>query len=227
MVFDAILDLLFPRTCHLCDTLLSNEEKYVCATCLSRMPRTIYHRRDLNPMEQRFAGLFPFERATGHFFYSKDSDLSVLMQNLKYRHFRGLAEYLGSVTAKELLPTGFFNDIDLIAPVPMHFLKKARRGYNQTEEIARGISKETGISVSDALIAARPHHTQTALSLFERKKNTEGIFLLRHPEEFKDKHILLLDDVCTTGSTLTSAATEIHAKEKSVRISILTLGVTF
>lgn len=222
-----IIDLLFPRTCHLCDNLLAREEKYICTTCLSRMPRTIYHRRDMNPMEQRFAGIFPFERATGHFFYSRNSDLSVLMQDLKYRHFRGLAEYLGSVVAKELLPTGFFSDIDLIAPVPMHFIKKARRGYNQTEEIARGISGETGIPVSLALTAARPHYTQTALSLYERRKNTEGMFRLKRPEEFRDRHILLLDDVCTSGSTLISAGTEIHAKEKSARISILTLGVTF
>lgn len=101
----------------------------------------------MNPMEQRFAGIFPFERGSGHFFYAGDSDLSALMHDLKYRHYKGLAEEMGKIVAQELITTPFLSDIDMILPIPMHFLKKARRGYNQTEEIAKGIHSITGIPV--------------------------------------------------------------------------------
>ncbi|WP_280120111.1 ComF family protein [Sangeribacter muris] len=191
------------------------------------MPRTLYHRTYMNPMEQRFAGIFPFERGSGHFFYAGDSDLSALMHDLKYRHYKGLAEEMGKIVAQELITTPFLSDIDMILPIPMHFLKKARRGYNQTEEIAKGIHSITGIPVKTNLRATRPHRTQTKLTFDERRNNTKGIFKVTEECELKGKHILLLDDVCTTGSTLTSAATEILQAAPTSRISLLTIGVTF
>ena len=190
----------------------------------------------MNPMEQRFAGIFPFERGSGHFFYAGDSDLSALMHDLKYRHYKGLAEEMGKIVAQELITTPFLSDIDMILPIPMHFLKKARRGYNQTEEIYTlslhdalpiCIHSITGIPVKTNLRATRPHRTQTKLTFDERRNNTKGIFKVTEECELKGKHILLLDDVCTTGSTLTSAATEILQAAPTSRISLLTIGVTF
>jgi len=178
-------------------------------------------------MEMRFAGLFPFVRATGHFFYSSGSELSTLMQDLKYRHFRGLGKHLGSVVAKELLSTGFLNDIDLLMPVPMHFFKKAKRGYNQTEEIGAGISEISGIPISSALKAKRPHLTQTALSLDQRRKNLSNVFDVKEGASLSARHILIIDDVCTTGTTLTAAAETILKASPTSRVSLLTLGVTF
>lgn len=255
------VDFIFPPGCHLCGAPLPSGKDYLCPVCVSRLPRTLYHRIPMNGMEQRFAGIFPFERATGHFFYSSKSDISLLMQDLKYRRFRGLARYLGELVAKELSMTPFFTDIDAIIPVPMHYIKKAKRGYNQTEEIAKGISNITGIPVNTNLKAIRPHRTQTSLTLNQRRTNTTGIFRLDNPTQItplhpndagqhhplnaekhtlfnadlKDSidadkqypHILLLDDVCTTGSTLISAAEAIHTAAPFLRISILTLGVTF
>ena len=109
----------------------------------------------------------------------------------------------------------------------MHFLKQARRGYNQTVEIARGISAVTDIPVASNLRAVRGHRTQTLLSLEERVKNTEGIFRLRNPEEIDGKNVLILDDVCTTGTTLATAAITIHNAAPNSAITLLTLGVTF
>ncbi len=220
-------DFIFPRYCHLCGAKLSEGEKYICPTCISRLPRTLFHRSDMNPMEQRFAGLFPFKHATGYFFYSSNSDLSILIQDLKYRQFRGLARQMGAIIARELMMTPFLSDIDYIIPVPLHVFKKARRGYNQTEEIAKGIAEITGIPVRLNLKAVRPHRTQTRLTAEQRLKNTSDVYKLARPEELSGKHILLLDDVCTTGSTLTSAAKAILQTSPSIGISILTVGVTF
>lgn len=222
-----LLDYLYPRVCHICGVTLSGHERYLCTPCLARMPRTHYHRQPDNPMEQRFFGIFPFERATGHFFYSRGSDLASLVHDFKYHAFPGLAAYLGEVVATELLTTGFLSDIDVVIPVPMHFLKKARRGYNQTERIAGGVSKVSAIPVSHNLKAVRPHRTQTAMTLSERIENTRGIFRLDSPEEIDGKVVLLLDDVCTTGATLSAAAEAIISAAPSARISLLTLGVTF
>lgn len=175
----------------------------------------------------RFAGIVPFERATGHFFYSSGSEISQLMQDLKYRRFRNFARFMGETVGNELNMTGFFSDIDAIIPIPMHFLKKARRGYNQTEEIAFGLAQATGLSVDRSLRAQRPHVTQTSLSLEGRQKNLKDVFALRTTHNLDGKHILLLDDVCTTGSTLAEAAATLHKNASGIRISMLTLGVTF
>ena len=223
----ALGSYLFPRVCHLCGLPLPGGREYVCPSCLARMPRTLYHRMPGNPMEQRFMGLFPFRRATGHFFYSRGSDLALLMADLKYRRFRGLAFRLGAIVGEELLATGFFSDVDVIAPVPMHFMKKARRGYNQAEEICRGLSRAVSLPVSLNLKAVRGHRTQTAMTLDERRENTSGIFRLDRPEEIDGRHLLLVDDVCTTGSTLASAAEQVLSRAPGATVSLLTVGVTF
>lgn len=221
------VEFIFPRNCFLCNTKLQSGDDYLCPLCLSRLPRTHYHNIEMNRMEHRFAGRFPFEHATGHFFYSSHSDISILMQDLKYRHFRGLAKYLGKKVGEELVITPFLSGIDAIIPIPMHYLKKARRGYNQTEEIAKGLSEVTSIPVIYNLKASKPHKTQTSMTIEQRRSNTEGIFTVHKRDQLTGKHILLLDDVCTTGSTLTSAALALHDSSPGIRLSILTLGVTF
>ncbi len=224
----SLLHYLFPPTCHLCGEIISSEtDSPICAPCLANLPRTLYHARRGNPMEMRFAGKFPFERATGHFFYSSKSELSQLIQDLKYRHFRRLAKFMGHTVGSELLPSGFLSEIDAIVPIPIHFLKKARRGYNQTEEIADGLSKATDIPVIKIIKATRPHQTQTSLSADQRLSNLKDVFTFSPVENMNTKHILLLDDICTTGATLCSAATVIASQRPDIKISLLTLGVTF
>ena len=223
----SILEFIFPRQCHICGVTLGDTERYICATCLSRMPRTLFHRQPDNAMEQRFMGQFPYRQATGHFFYSRGSELAVLMHDLKYHRFPGLARYLGEVVATELLPTGFLSDIDVVVPVPMHPLKQARRGYNQTIEIARGISRVTSIEVAQNLRAGKSLRIHTSMTLEQRLKNTQGVFGVRRPDELDGKGVLLIDDVCTTGATLSAAATALTEACPNIELSLLTLGVTF
>ncbi len=221
-----IVDLMFPPECHVCGAPLAPHDRFVCPGCLSHLPRTGYHRRPLNPMEERFAGKFRFDRATGHFFYSRDSSLSVLIQDMKYRGFPGIGTLLGEVAASELFPTGFFNSVEAIVPVPMHFFKRARRGYNQTDHIAVGISKATGIPVVNALKAVKGHKTQTALSSEERLENLASVFEAVRGDEIEGRGVLVVDDVCTTGATLSAAATTLLKSHPSA-LSLFSLGVTF
>lgn len=222
-----LLNFIFPPRCHICDNNLAPNERFICTGCLTKLPRSGYHRRHLNPMEERFAGHFPFVRATGHFLYARGSELSQLFQDMKYRGFPKIGELLGSTVATELYPTGFFSEIDLILPVPMHFFKQMHRGYNQTHHIAAGISKVTKLPVDLSLQATRAHRTQTSLSGEERLANTSGIFALKNPQLLEGKGILLIDDVCTTGATISEAATVVTNAVGNCRLYILTIGVTF
>lgn len=226
MLLSHLLNVMFPPECHICGSSLTAAERFACAHCLSCLPRSGYHRRNPNPMEERFAGIFPFDKATGHFLYSRESPLSQLIQDMKYRHFPSIGNMLGRLAASELFSTGFFSAIDVAVPVPMHFFKQARRGYNQTVRIAAGISEATGIPVAEALKACRPHRTQTSLSREQRLANTSGIFKVAAPDMVKGKNVLLVDDICTTGATITSAS-EALWKASPASLSIFTLGVTF
>lgn len=234
-----LLDFLFPRRCHLCGAPLSEApdkkkgdgillcgEKYICSPCLNHLPRSLYHRREHNPMAERFLGYFPFRSATGHFLYSHDSSLAKLIHDFKYHGFPGLARHLGYITGMELLPTGFFTDIDVIVPVPVHIFKQACRGYNQAMLFALGVSDATGLPAVDALKAVRRHRSQTGFSPEERRRNVENIFRLRKNYLGSEKGVLIVDDVCTTGATLTAAAQAIISQKPDISVSLLTLAVT-
>ena len=222
-----ILNLFYPAECHVCGNALAPHERFICTPCLESLPRTGYHRNPRNPMEEKFAGRFPFVAATGHFFYTKDSSVATLIQDMKYRNFPSIGNKLGEIAAKELYTTGFFNDIDVIVPLPMHFFKKAKRGYNQTDRIAAGISKVTGMPVEDALKMRRPRKTQTSLSRLERLSNAESLFIPHRNTDLDGKGVLLVDDICTTGATLGAAAKALSDKFPLIRLYLFTLGVTF
>lgn len=189
------------------------------------MPRTNYHLRKDNPVERLFWGKMPLERATAYFFYHKGSDFRNILYLLKYGGRKDLGEVMGRFMAAELLPAGFFRDIDRIVPVPLHPRKQKQRGYNQSECIVRGISAVTGIPADTSSVVRVKHtDTQTRKSVYERWENVDGIFEVRHPELFKGKHILIVDDVLTTGSTTTACA-DVFKGVEGIRISILTLAV--
>lgn len=222
-----LLNFLYPPQCHLCGNDLTLEEKFICNPCVETLPRTGYHRNFRNPMEERFAGRFPFMAATGHFFYSKDSSLAQLIQDMKYRNFPSIGDKMGEIVGKELYISGFLNDVDIIVPVPMHFLKKARRGYNQVEHIAAGISKASGLPVVKALKMVRQRKTQTALSGIERLSNAQDLFCSRKNFDIDGKGVLLIDDICTTGATLSAAAKSLVTSFPESRLYLFALAVTF
>lgn len=226
---NALLEYILPRTCHICGRQLGKDERYLCRRCLTKLPRSNFHRVKDNPMEQRFMGIVPYDRCTGLLLYTPNSELASVLHDMKYRKFRDLGRYMGEVMGRELLNTGFFNGVDMLMPVPMHWWKQARRGYNQAEQLCIGISKVTGIPVDTSLRAVRGHRTQTALNHDQRLENLKNIFVVRNTERLSGKHILLVDDVCTTGATLTAAAEPLATAVSypAGHISLLSLAVTF
>lgn len=221
-----IADFFMPRTCHLCGCTLRDTERTFCVRCIETLPRSLYHLMPLNPMERRFAGIVPFVRATGYFIYSRNSELAAAIHDMKYRQFPSVGRRLGEIVGEELHMSGFFNGADCIAPVPMHWWKKCRRGYNQVDHIADGLSTATGLPVVNVLQAARSHKTQTAMTLQQRIENLKGSFRVSDTDALRGKGLVLVDDVCTTGSTLRALAEEVIAAVPDCRLFLLSLSVT-
>lgn len=221
----SFISLLFPRCCVVCGRSLAKGEECICAMCNINLPRTNYHLQKDNQVEQLFWGKIPLERATSFFFYRKGSDFRQILHQLKYGGQKEIGAIMGRYMASELTVSGFFEGIDVIIPVPLHKRKQRIRGYNQSEWIARGISAVTGICIDTEVIVRRKHtDTQTRKSTFERWENVDGIFELHHAESLKGKHLLVVDDVLTTGATTVACASRLMEIE-GVRISVLTLAV--
>ena len=221
----AFLSLFFPRCCVACGKPLAKGEQGICVMCNINLPRTNYHLRKDNPAEQLFWGKIPLERATSYFFYRKGSDFRKILHQLKYGGQKELGSIMGRHMAAELQSSDFFQGIDVIIPIPLHKKKQQLRGYNQSEYIARGISEVTGIPLDTvSVIRHKNTETQTRKSAFERWENVDGIFELRSSENLSGKHVLIVDDVLTTGSTSVACASCLMQIE-GIRFSILTLAM--
>jgi len=224
-MISSLLSIFYPPVCHICGSRLAAGEKDICAQCREHLPRTLYHRYPFNPMEQSLAGFVPIGRATGLFFYAPDTPISQMVQDVKYRGYSSLAVTLGEMMAEELAGTDFFRDVDFLVPIPITLFKRMRRGYNQTELIAHGVGNILGIPVVKALKAVRGHPTQTGLSHTERSKNVEGVFAVSDTQALAGKHLMIIDDICTTGSTIVSAARVLLSGIADVCVSAVTFGV--
>ena len=224
-IFNSFIDTLFPRICPVCNNVLLSHEKHICTKCRIDIPITRYHMQEFNAMEQLFAGKTPIEKAVGYFFYEKGNPYSNILHNIKYRNNPQLGQYVAKLFAQELLSRDIFRDIDCIIPVPLHHRKKIQRGYNQSEYIAKGFSEVFNIPVhNNIIIAHKSHESQTNKGIYERWLNTQNIFSAQDTQVLENKHILIVDDVVTTGATLLSAALTI-ASVPNIKISLATLGV--
>lgn len=224
-LFGSLLDTLFPRLCTVCDASLASHQRYLCTKCLAGLPRTLFHRQDFNPMEQLFAGKVPIERAAGFIFYEKDNPYSAILHKLKYRNMPHIGQFVAEMYARELLDDDVFTDIDAVIPIPLHPSKQAKRGYNQSEHIAQGFAEVMRVPMlTDVLVAVRNHESQTNKGIYERWLNTQNIFAAQNTHRIEHRHILIIDDVVTTGATLLSAALTL-ADIPGIKISLATIGV--
>ncbi len=222
----SFLRLIVCPCCCVCGRRLDEGEQDICAACFFELPRPTWHAVDENPLLPLFYGRFRVLRAAALFLYLPGSDSSSLVQTLKFRNRPALGLRLGEQMAEEWLNTGLFSDVDCIVPVPLAADRQRSRGYNQSELLAEGMARKTGLPVEKTgvcRIVSNP--SQTSVSRTARRENVEGVFKLLEPERFAGRHVLLVDDVVTTGATLTSLACEV-AKAGDVRFSIAALAMT-
>ncbi|MBC7553871.1 MAG: ComF family protein [Taibaiella sp.] len=222
---DGLSHLFYPALCEGCNKPLVNKEVVLCLGCEALLPETGYHHIAANETEQRFAGRIPFKHASSFAYFTDEGLLQHLMHGLKYRGRAETGSYLGGLLGQRLSAAGWIKDIDLIIPVPLHPAREAERGYNQSLLIAEGIGGQVVKPVLDkTLLRARKTESQTQKSRTERVNNMKDAFKVQGAEGLKGKHILLCDDVLTTGATLEACALALLAEE-SIKISVVTIGI--
>lgn len=222
-----VLDFVSPRLCVICGRRLLPSQPLLCSHCTLHLPVTNYYLSPLdNPMARLFWGLFPIERASALFFYEPKASTRELIYDLKYRGFPMIGEEMGALIARHYQPAGFFEGVDAIIPVPLTRRRRWQRGYNQSEMLARGIREVTGLPIlTDVLKRTSFKGSQTKRNQWERRENVDSVFKLVHPDDIRGKHILLIDDIITTGATIVACADEL-CKAGDVKISVLSLGLT-
>ena len=219
-----ILELLFPSLCITCGERLITQEKHVCFQCWNDLPVTNFQNDPSNKVAQLFWGRVQLENATSFFSYRKGSRYQQLIHFIKYKGLKELGFETGRRFGFVLAESEIFSSVDIIVPVPLHPKKEKSRGYNQCLWIARGMAESMKKElVSDNLFRQVHTGTQTRKNRFERWKNVEGIFGLHKPDVFAGKHVLLVDDVVTTGSTLEACAYHILQVDNT-KVSIATLA---
>lgn len=224
--FSDLLRIVFPDVCEVCGSSLVRGEEVICLKCDMNMPRTRVHNDSFNIIHERLAGKTPIERAAGYFYYYRESDYAAIIHNAKYNGRPIIARKLAMRFAGELMADNFFDGIDIILYVPMFFLKKIKRGYNQSEYIAQGISQATNIPIGHNLISKRSHSSQTKKNSYSRWLNAQGVYDVINSDELENKHVLIVDDVVTTGATLLACCDVVHNAVPSATISVLSLAVT-
>lgn len=225
--FSSIIDLIAPRVCPVCGNRLLPDEDTVCQHCLRDIPYTNYHK---DPTGNYLARLFwkrlPIERATSLFFYHPKAEYANIVYDLKYHQRPEIGRFMGEYMARSFAPDNFFEGIDYIIPVPLSRSRQRKRGCNQSLEIAKGIGRVTGIPVlDDAIVRTTFHGSQTNLRQSERQENVDGAFASTGRYDFTGRHVLLVDDIITTGATIISCAAPLLGTE-AITISIISLGFT-
>ncbi len=216
-----LLDFIFPRHFVVCGEILSSGEKDICVNCLVSLP--LIDEQHRSEIEKIFWGIVPVERAASYIYYRKGSPYNRLLHYLKYKERPEVGVRLAVAAAKELAPTGFFDGVELIVPLPLSGKKLRRCGYNQCDYIAGGISKVTGIPVAKGCVQRTvANETQTHKNRDERWRNVQGIFAVNNVEPLRGRHILLVDDVLTTGATLASCSATLVAA--GCKVSLFTLA---
>lgn len=220
-----LLDLISPRLCVVCGSRLAVTEEALCSKCYLHLPRTDFgHDLYENVMAKMFWGQIAIEKATALFYYEPHAETASILYELKYKNHPEIGVVMGRMMAKELMNSGLFEDIDALVPVPLARKRERQRGYNQSLELTKGISKVTRLPIADKVVRRTKFAgSQTQRGRWERNENVEGVFELIDGNGISGKHLLLIDDVVTTGATIIACAQEMQ-KASNVRISVLALG---
>ena len=220
--------IVMPRSCIACGRTLLENEGCICLSCHYNMPLTNFAKQKDNPIKELFENLLPIEAATAMFWFVGGTEWQRIIHNFKYHGRWFFAQKMGEWLGEELRDSGNFDSIDLIVPIPLHFGRRFMRGYNQSEQLALGVARKLGVECDFRSVRRSMYNvSQTTKRRAERWDNVENIFDVRTAKRLRGKHILLIDDVMTTGATIASCASAIiRACDGDVRISIATLAVS-
>ncbi len=198
-----LFGLFYPHVCLACSSNLLPGEEVICFRCESELPKTAHYNTPGNALMNRFAGRVNIAGAAAMYQFNKGGSVQQLLHQLKYRGRQDVGEYIGKSLGHQLKnPDSVINNIDIVVPVPLHWKKLRKRGYNQCDPLAKGIADTLGVPFSDTALERRHENvSQTGKTRFERWENVAEIFAVAEPEKLEGKHVLLVDDVVTTGAT--------------------------
>lgn len=219
-----MLNLLFPKICNGCKTALISSEKILCTQCRHDLPLVCHHRNNDNSMKNIFYGRFPLEQATAVIQFQKKGISQELLHNLKYRGQSKISSFFGNWLGEELKDHNHYKQVEMVIPVPLHKRKRRKRGYNQVEGFGKELAKALGVPYRDDILLKI---SQTKSQVFKKRLTriqSEEIFAIRNAEALKSKHILLVDDIVTTGATLESCAAHL-LNETNAKLSIATIAI--
>ena len=221
-----LFEFLFPHYCKVCGRRLDPSEEELCISCFLGMPRVEYDMKSINPTERMLLGQHSLVRAASLIHYDKDSTYSNILFHLKYWRHPSVGTWLARTGAMELKEKCFFEGVDCIVPMPITFWKEMKRGYNQCTYIAKGIRQATGLPIiNNAVKRVNEHSKQAGLGKYQRWNNAQDLFQVTDPSLLAGKHVLVVDDVITTGATLCSLIDVMEAGIPDLKVSVFTLAV--
>lgn len=224
--FDGLVHLLYPKVCAGCGSDLVGRDQLICLDCFNSLPETDFWGKPGNPVEKMFWGRLPLVAAAAFLYFTKRSVIQNLLHQLKYKGNKDVGTYLGKLMGARLEACERFADVDALVPLPLFYQKEKKRGYNQAALICEGISEITDTPVLRDVVARKTKtDTQTRKSRLERWENIDGKFELTGRDRIENAHVLLVDDVITTGATVEACGAEL-LKGENVRLSIVSVAYT-
>lgn len=223
-IFDNLLSLFYPRLCVACGDALQQNEQHLCLHCMMHLPETNFHKNHDNPLMNIFAGRVKVEEVASLLYYKKGNNVQHILHALKYKGQKEIGSFLGEYYGKILALEPRFQSVDCIVPIPLHPKKQQKRGYNQSEWFAKGLSAGTGKPYrTDILTRAQFTETQTRKSRFNRWENVKEVFVATEDNAVHGLHLLVCDDVLTTGATMEAAIQQLLTLP-DVKVSVVTLA---
>jgi len=225
-ILSPLVHFFYPHNCIGCGSDIIEKENFLCLECINDLPHTDFATHAGNPVEKIFWGRIPVTFGMSEFYFSKDSIIQNCIHEFKYRGNKKLGLYLGKIIGRTMLSSNRFSNIDFLIPLPLFTEKEFKRGFNQSSILCCGINEVTNIPVITKNVIRIIHtETQTKKGRIQRWENVEKSFSVIEPEILRGKHILLVDDVITTGATIEACGREI-LKIHGLQLSVASLAIS-